>query len=66
MPWSVATSSGADLWVRVSTGAWREAAEVVRHRLGARYFGFLSVIDWMPSPYGRSMDSEVDNVLDAD
>lgn len=54
---------GRDLWVRVSTGAWGEAAEVVRHRLGARYFGFLSAIDWMPSPFGRSMDSEVDNVL---
>lgn len=56
---------GRDLWVRVSTGAWGEAAAVVRHRLGARYFGFLSAIDWMPSPYGRSMDSAVDNVLGA-
>ncbi|MFM7069862.1 MAG: NADH-quinone oxidoreductase subunit C [Actinomycetes bacterium] len=53
----------ADAWIRVTTDAWAEAAEVARHRLGARYFGFLSVIDWLPSPYGRSMDSEVDRVL---
>ena len=54
---------GRDLWVRVSTGAWAEAAEVMRHRMGCKYFGYLSAIDWMPSPFGRSMDSEVDNVL---
>ncbi len=54
---------GRDIWVRVSTDAWGEVADVVRNRLGLRYFGFLSVIDWMPSPYGRSMDSEVDIVL---
>ncbi|MCP4435388.1 MAG: NADH-quinone oxidoreductase subunit C [Actinomycetia bacterium] len=54
---------GRDLWVRVATGAWGEAAEVMRNRMGCRYFGYLSAIDWMPSPYGRSMDSEVDNAL---
>lgn len=54
---------GKDLWIRVSTEAWTEAAEVARNREQARYFGFLSVIDWMPSPFGRSMDSEVDRVL---
>lgn len=52
-----------DLWIRVSTDAWVEAAEVARQTLHARYFGFLSAIDWMPSPYGRSMDSEVDRQL---
>jgi NADH-quinone oxidoreductase subunit C len=52
--------AGKDLWIRVSTEAWRTAADVARNRLGARYFCFLSGIDWMPSPYGRSMDSEVD------
>lgn len=51
---------GRDLWIRVTNEAWRAAADVARNRLGARYFGFLSVIDWMPSPFGRSMDSEVD------
>lgn len=54
---------GRDLWVRVSSGAWGEAAEVMRHRIGCKYFGYLSAIDWMPSPYGRSMDSEVDIAL---
>ena len=55
--------AGKDLWIRVSTEAWGEAAEVARNRLGARYFCFLSAIDWMPSPYGRSMDSEVDRII---
>ena len=54
---------GRDLWIRVSTDAWRTAAEVARNALHARYFGFLSGIDWLPSPYGRSMDSEVDKIL---
>ena len=43
----------------------RTSAEVLPRRLGARYFCFLSAIDWMPSPFGRSMDSEVDNQLAA-
>jgi NADH-quinone oxidoreductase subunit C len=56
---------GRDLQVRVTTEAWPEAARTVRHRLGARYFCFLSAIDWMTSPFGRSMDAEVDRVLGA-
>ena len=51
---------GQDVWVRVTADAWRSAAEAARHALGARYFCFLSVIDWLPSPYGRSMDAAVD------
>jgi NADH-quinone oxidoreductase subunit C len=51
---------GADLWIRVRTDAWGHTAEVARHHLGARYFCFLSAIDWLPSPFGRSMDSAVD------
>jgi len=51
---------GRDLWIRVRTDAWREAGDVARNRLAARYFGFLSIIDWLPSPFGRSMDAEVD------
>jgi NADH-quinone oxidoreductase subunit C len=57
------TLPGKDLWIRVTTEAWRTAADVARNRLGARYFCFLSIIDWMPSPYGRSMDAEVDRQL---
>lgn len=54
---------GNDVWVRVSNDSWSHAAEVLRDGLGARYFCFLSAIDWMPSPFGRSMDSEVDKLL---
>ncbi len=56
---------GVDLTIRVRTDAWRAAADVARNHLGARYFCFVSAIDWLPSPYGRSMDSEVDTVLAA-
>lgn len=55
--------AGLDLTIRVRTDAWRTAAEVARHRVGARYFTFLSAVDWLPSPFGRSMDSLVDTVL---
>ncbi len=55
---------GQDLWVRIASPAWESAAEVARDRLGLRYFSFLSAIDWKPSPFGRSMDSEVDKVLE--
>ena len=55
--------AGKDLWIRVSNESWRAAADLARNRLGAKYFTFLSVIDWMPSPFGRSMDSEVDRRL---
>jgi len=51
---------GLDVWIRVRPDAWRAAAETARHQLGARYFAFVSVIDWLPSPFGRSMDSAVD------
>jgi NADH-quinone oxidoreductase subunit C len=54
---------GLDLTVRVRSDAWRTVAEVARNHLGARYFGFVSVIDWLPSPFGRSMDAAVDTVL---
>ena len=56
---------GVDLTIRVRTDAWRAAADVARNHLGAKYFCFLSAIDWLPSPFGRSMDSDVDTVLAA-
>jgi NADH-quinone oxidoreductase subunit C len=59
----VVLQPGRDLWVRVRTDAWRAAGEAARDRLGCTYFCFLSVIDWKPSPFGRSMDAEVDRVL---
>lgn len=47
---------GHDVTVRVTRDAWVRAAEVCRDELDLVYFGFLSAIDWMPSPYGRSED----------
>ena len=55
-----------DVCVRVATGAWRRAGQAVRDRLGLHYFCFLSIIDWLPSPFGRSMDAEVDKALAGD
>jgi NADH-quinone oxidoreductase subunit C len=45
-----------DVWVRVSTDAWREAGHVLRDTVGCDHFGFLSAIDWLPSPFGRGED----------
>jgi NADH-quinone oxidoreductase subunit C len=47
---------GRDLWVRLSREAWGDAARVLRDDLGFTYFCFLSVIDWLPSPFGKSED----------
>ena len=55
---------GDDLWVRVDRAAWRATAAYLRHGMGFAYFGFLSAIDWMPSPFGRDMDAQVDLTLD--
>ncbi len=55
---------GRDVWVRVTADAWEPAGRVARDVLGCRYFCFLSIIDWLPSPFGRSMDSDVDNLLE--
>jgi NADH-quinone oxidoreductase subunit C len=54
---------GDDLWVRVSNEAWTTAAEVASAKLTCNYFDFLSAIDWLPSPFGRDMDSEVDTIV---
>ena len=54
---------GKDVWIRVTADAWQHTAETVRYTLGCRYFGFLSAIDWMPSPWGRGMEAEVDTIV---
>jgi len=51
---------GVGLWVRVSPEAWAAAGELAKARLGCTFFDFLSAIDWMPSPFGRYEDAEVD------
>ncbi len=51
---------GVDLTVRVAPDSWTETAEYLREGQRFRFFDFLSAIDWMPSPFGRSMDAAVD------
>jgi NADH-quinone oxidoreductase subunit C len=53
---------GDDLWVRVARDAWPDVHELAKRRLGCTYFSFLSGIDWLPSPFGRDMDSQEDLV----
>jgi NADH-quinone oxidoreductase subunit C len=54
---------GDDLWVRVANEAWTAAADAAAGKLTCTYFDFLSAIDWLPSPFGRDMDSEVDTIV---
>ncbi|MEZ5226905.1 MAG: NADH-quinone oxidoreductase subunit C [Acidimicrobiales bacterium] len=56
--------AGSDLWVRVGTEAWGDLAAYLRERQRFRFFSWLSAIDWMPSPFGRSLDANVDNLLE--
>lgn len=57
---------GDDLWVRVTSEAWRAAGEVAKAKLGCSYFCFLSAIDWQPSPAGRNEVSPLDPDPDED
>jgi NADH-quinone oxidoreductase subunit C len=54
---------GDDVWVRVTRESWREAGLVLRDHVGAKAFEFLSVIDWLPSPFGKNEDSPTDVVV---
>lgn len=55
---------GIDLTVRVTAAAWADTAAFLKTGMGFAYFNFLSAIDWMPSPFGRDMDSQVDITLE--
>jgi NADH-quinone oxidoreductase subunit C len=57
--------SGVDAWARVRPEAWHRAGQVCRDVLGLTYFGFLSAIDWLPSPYGRSEGDGISPPVDA-
>ena len=54
---------GIALWVRVTAEAWGQAAEAVSRKLGCRFFDYLGGIDWLPSPWGRYEDSQIDTGL---
>ncbi len=56
---------GVDLTIRVDRDAWADTAAFLRTGMGFAYFNFLSAIDWMPSPFGRDMDSQVDIAIAA-
>ena len=50
-----------DLWVRVSAEVWDLAGAALKAQ-GFEFFGFLSAIDWMPSPYGKSEEDPMAEV----
>lgn len=54
---------GEDMWIRVTAAAWADTFRLLRDTQRATYFSWLSAIDWMPSPFGRDMDAQVDNIL---
>ena len=56
-------AAGVDITVRVTSEAWAATAEFLKNEMDFAYFGFLSAIDWLPSPFGRDMDSQVDLAL---
>jgi len=51
---------GRDLWIRVTNLSWTETADYLRNGQRFRFFDWLSAIDWMRSPFGRSLDAAVD------
>ncbi len=55
---------GDSLWVRVSPEAWREAGFIARDKLACGFFDFLSAIDWLPSPFGKSEDAPMGESLE--
>jgi NADH-quinone oxidoreductase subunit C len=55
-----------DAWIRVTPEAWADTATYLRDRQRFRFFDWLSAIDWMPSPFGRSLDAAVSAQADAD
>lgn len=50
---------GRDIYIRIDRSAWADA-HVKLQAGGYKLFDFLSVIDWLPSPFGRDMESEQD------
>ncbi len=54
---------GHEVWARVTLDAWVSAGTYARDGLECTFFDFLSAIDWMPSPFGRDMDSQEDLVV---
>ena len=51
---------GRELFIRVDPAQWKTVHLRLRDDLGFKFFEFLSAIDWLPSPYGKSEDSATD------
>jgi NADH-quinone oxidoreductase subunit C len=51
---------GHGLWIRVPREAWVDVHRFARMQLGFGLFDFVSAIDWLPSPFGKSEDASVD------
>ncbi len=51
---------GRQLYLRVKSEAWKQIHLQLRDQLGFKFFEFLSAIDWMPSPFGKSEDASAD------
>jgi len=51
---------GQEVWARVAKDSWVTAGTFARDGLRCHFFEFLSAIDWLPSPFGRDMDSQED------
>ena len=54
---------GREVWARVRLEAWVGAGTFARDGLACPFFDFLSAIDWMPSPFGRDMNSQEDLIV---
>jgi NADH-quinone oxidoreductase subunit C len=54
---------GDDLWIRVTADAWADTFRILRDVHHTRFFNWLSAIDWLPSPFGRDMEADVDNIV---
>ena len=54
---------GHDVFARVSLDSWVTAGTYARDGLHCSFFEFLSAIDWLPSPFGRDMDSQEDLIV---
>ena len=55
---------GRDLWARVRLDAWADVARTLRDDFGFTYFCYLSAVDWLPSPFGKSEDDSAPTVVD--
>lgn len=54
-----------DMWIRVTPESWKTTGETLKS-LGFSYFCFISAIDWLPSPFGKSEDDPTEPAPERD